>query len=79
MSEIIAKAVKLADGSDEVENATELAEDFVKIIPGGISSIFQLVVLSARLASMYAEAGRGRGELPLFLVKVGELLQCVTE
>lgn len=74
----IASAVKKA--AEESETAASTAAGvavYTKFIPGGVGAIFQLVAVSARLAIMFAEAGRGRRDLPKLLPKFVDLLAFV--
>ena len=56
--------VKLVETAECVVNAAEFVGDVVKCVAGA-SSVFQLVVLGARVVAMNAEAKRGRTALPL--------------
>lgn len=49
---IVAKTVKKM--TEDRMDVAQKVEDFSKIIPGGLSSIFHLIVLGMRLASMFA-------------------------
>lgn len=80
LANIILTAVKV--GADNVKSVAETADNvstYLKLIPGGVGSAFQLALIGARLAAACAEADRGRRELPGLLTKVMELLHSVTE
>ena len=51
--------------------------DYSKMVPVGVSAVFQLIAISARLASMYSEANRGCRELPISLAEAGGCLEYV--
>ena len=72
----VKKAAETVDAS-ALEATAQNVADCARIIPGGISSVFQLIVVSARVAVMINEANRGRREFPGFLDKVVDLLKCV--
>ena len=72
---------KIAENVDAstVEATAQNVADYIRIIPGGVSSLFQLIVVSARVAVMITEANRGHREYPVLLAKVVDLLKCVSE
>ena len=56
--------VNVAESCEVVAHRAASAADYVKFVPGGIGSVFQLAALIARLAMMFAEAKRGSEVLP---------------
>ena len=60
-------SVNVAESCEIVANRAASAADYVKFVPGGISSVFQLAALIARLAMMFAEAKRASRSTTRFI------------
>lgn len=64
--------------AEGVARTASVVGDYAKVVPGGMSALFHLVVLGVRLVASCAEAGRGRRELLKILVGVVDHLHSVT-
>lgn len=67
-----------AHGSKMKARIAKEVSEIAKVIPLGLSSVFQLVVVGTRLVVMYKEANRGCRKLPGILTEGGNLLQFIT-
>ncbi len=70
--------VKLLESAECVVETAEFVADVAKGV-AGVSTVFQLVVLCARLVSMYAESNRGCRVLPVALRRIVVLLRYVLQ
>ena len=68
--------VKLVSGAECVKEPAEFVTDASKCVVG-MRTIHQLVVISTRIVSMYAEDSRGRRVLPLALCRILILVRYV--
>ena len=73
-----AALTKLVASVERVSETAEFMADVSKCV-AGVSTVFQLVGLSAQVVSMCAEANRGRRVLPVALGRVVILLRYVLE
>ena len=68
-----AKFGKLVSSAERVEETAQLVADAMKYV-SFMSTVFQLVVIFARIVSMYVEVNRGTRELPTAFCRIVILL-----